>query len=103
MRLQWARRRAAAAPPRAHAPMSAISAMPQNTHSPAAGIGDGPDEPHKGFEGFNYLLEKYKPKYFIHGHIHRSYQMKFKQEYEYNENTKIINGYERYIFEYPDV
>ena len=27
------------------------------THSPAAGIGDGPDEPHKGFEGFNYLLE----------------------------------------------
>lgn len=28
--------------------------------------------------------------------------MKFKQEYEYNENTKIINGYERYIFEYPD-
>ena len=73
------------------------------THSPAAGIGDGPDEPHKGFEGFNYLLEKYKPKYFIHGHIHRSYQMKFKQEYEYNENTKIINGYERYIFEYPDV
>ena len=72
------------------------------THSPAAGIGDGPDEPHKGFEGFNYLLEKYKPKYFIHGHIHKTYQMKFKQEYEYNENTKIINGYERYILEYPD-
>ena len=42
------------------------------THSPAAGIGDGPDEPHKGFEGFNYLLEKYKPKYFIHGHIHKT-------------------------------
>ena len=72
------------------------------THSPAAGISDGPDEPHKGFEGFNYLLEKYKPKYFIHGHIHKTYQVKFKQEYQYNENTRIINGYEKYIFEYPD-
>ena len=67
-----------------------------------AGMSDGPDEPHKGFEGFNYLLEKYKPKYFIHGHIHKTYQVKFKQEYQYNENTRIINGYEKYIFEYPD-
>ena len=67
------------------------------THSPAAGIGDGPDEPHKGFEGFNYLIEKYRPKYFIHGHIHKTYQMKFKHEYQYNEYTRIINGYERYI------
>ena len=65
------------------------------THSPAKGL-------HKGFEGFNYLLEKYKPKYFIHGHIHKTYQVKFKQEYQYNENTRIINGYEKYIFEYPD-
>lgn len=72
------------------------------THAPAAGIGDGPDEPHKGFEGFNRIIEKYKPKFFIHGHIHKTYQRNFRYEYRYNDDTTIINGYERYIFEYPD-
>ena len=40
------------------------------THSPAAGLGDGEDNPHKGFEAFVDILDKYSPKYFIHGHVH---------------------------------
>ncbi len=74
------------------------------THSPAAGLGDGEDHVHKGFEAFNELLEKYKPKYFIHGHVHKTYQQKFQREtrYEGYSDTIVINGYDRYVFEYPE-
>ena len=71
------------------------------THSPAAGISDGEDNPHKGFEVFIDILDKYQPKYFIHGHVHLNYSMNNKRECKYKDTT-IINGYERYIFEYPD-
>ncbi len=33
------------------------------THSPAAGLNDGTDMCHVGFEAFNDVIEKYKPKY----------------------------------------
>ena len=42
-------------------------------HSPAYHINDGEDLPHTGFKGFRYLMEKYAPRYFIHGHMHLSY------------------------------
>lgn len=70
-------------------------------HSPAAGLGDGEDGPHKGFEGFIDLITKYKPKYFIHGHVHMNYSKDFKRENKY-EDTTIINGFERYVFEYDE-
>lgn len=72
------------------------------THSPAKGINDGPDHVHEGFEAFVQLIEKYEPKYFIHGHVHKNYQQGFKREHQYNEKTTIVNGYEYYILEYPD-
>ena len=71
------------------------------THSPAAGIGDGDDNPHKGFKVFVDIMDKYKPKYFIHGHVHLNYSINNQREKQYKDTT-IINGYERYIFEYPD-
>ena len=71
------------------------------THSPAFGIGDGEDNPHKGFEAFVDILDKYKPKYFIHGHVHLNYSVENIREREYKD-TIIINGYDRYVFEYPD-
>ncbi len=43
------------------------------THAPAAGLGDGEDLPHQGFEVFVRLLNRYKPRYFIHGHNHLRY------------------------------
>ncbi len=46
------------------------------THSPASGINDGFDKAHKGFVCFNDLLEEYRPKWFVHGHIHLSYDAK---------------------------
>ena len=62
------------------------------------GYGDGDDLPHMGFECFKTLIDKYEPKYFMHGHVHMSYGRKFKRVYKYN-NTTIVNGFERYILE----
>ncbi len=72
------------------------------THAPAYQFNDGVDLPHRGFQVFNELLEKYMPKYFIHGHIHMSYdwRLKRKRECPYNEHTIVVNAYERYEFEY---
>lgn len=72
------------------------------THSPAKGINDGPDHVHVGFEVFNDIIAKYKPKFFVHGHVHKNYMLNFKPEMQLNQDTTVINGYERYIFEYPD-
>ena len=40
------------------------------THAPAFGISDGEDVCHSGFKSFLPLLEKYRPRYFFHGHMH---------------------------------
>ena len=71
------------------------------THSPAKDINDGEDLPHQGFECFRTLLEKYKPKYFIHGHVHMSYGRKYKRIDHY-QDTVIINGYDQYVFDYEN-
>ena len=57
--------------------------------------------PHRGFECFWDLLEKYKPRYLFHGHVHMNYGHEIPREIEYN-GTKVINAYERYAFEIPD-
>ena len=69
------------------------------THAPAYQIGDGEDRTHQGFEAFVKLLNKFSPKYFLHGHVHQSYGRKYKRHRTYND-TLIINAYETYIFEY---
>jgi len=69
------------------------------THSPALGIGDGEDLPHKGFKCFFKILDKYEPKYFIHGHQHLCYGYQPMRVRKYKD-TSVINAYEYYIFEY---
>ena len=69
------------------------------THAPAYGINDGEDLPHRGFEVFKTLMEQYTPKYFIHGHMHKSYG-KPKETIDMYQETKIINAFEKYVFEY---
>ncbi len=68
------------------------------THSPAYRINDGEDLPHTGFKGFRYLMERYAPRYFVHGHMHLSYGRSIKRQDVY-QNTTIVNAYERYIIE----
>lgn len=67
------------------------------THAPAGNINDMDDLTHKGFECFNKLIRKYNPKFFIHGHVHRTYG-NFRRTQTVGETT-IINAYEKYIIE----
>ena len=67
-------------------------------HAPAKGINDSEDLAHNGFSCFRTLIEEYKPKYFVHGHVHVNYGRDFVRESHYRDTT-IINAYERYIIE----
>ncbi len=69
------------------------------THSPAKGLGDGDGFVHQGFPAFNWLLDKYKPKYHLHGHQHLSYGANMERIIKYNDTT-IINGFGYHIFEF---
>lgn len=71
------------------------------SHSPAKGLNDGKDIAHRGFECFLHLMDKYAPKYFIHGHMHRTYGYKIPQTSQYN-NTIVVNAYQHYIIDYPN-
>ena len=68
------------------------------THAPAAGCGDGQDLAHKGFECFTKLIDEFKPKYFIHSHVHLNYGHGIPRILE-RGSTTIINAYERYDLE----
>lgn len=69
------------------------------THAPAYHINDGEDRPHEGFEAFVQILDTFRPKCFIHGHVHMSYSRSHKRESMYKD-TRIINGFEKYVFDY---
>lgn len=71
------------------------------THAPAYELNDARDLPHQGFKVFLALLEKYKPRFFLHGHVHMSYGRKHKRYDKYKE-THVINVFERCVFEYED-
>ena len=68
------------------------------THSPAWHLNDADDLPHNGFRVFLTLMEKYTPRFFIHGHVHMNYGRNIKRQCLY-QNTTVINAYERYIIE----
>ena len=70
-------------------------------HSPAYQLGDGRDLPHQGFQVFRALMEKYRPKFFLHGHVHMTYGRQHKR-YDRYMDTHIINAYERCVFEFED-
>lgn len=71
------------------------------THAAPAGLGDAEDPAHRGFACLLPFLDKYRPQYLLHGHIHMTYNHNIPREIDHN-GTRIINGYERYIIEIPD-
>ena len=71
------------------------------THAPAEGLGDAPDPAHWGFHAFRDFLDKYHPKYMLHGHVHMTYNAMQPRIREYGPTT-LINTYERYVLEIPD-
>ena len=66
------------------------------THCPPKGIGDADDYAHRGFEAFLPMLDKWKPKALVHGHVHMTYGI--SRELRYGD-TRIINAWQRFTLE----
>jgi uncharacterized protein len=63
------------------------------THSPAKGIHEGDDFPHQGFEAFLRLIQWFKPRYMIHGHVHTWDRRKTVHTEYYGTQILNINPY----------
>ena len=68
------------------------------THAPPRHIHDAEDPCHKGFKCFAGFIDKYKPAYFIHGHIHKLFSDDGQRITRVN-TTQVVNSYGYYIFE----
>ena len=67
------------------------------THAPAFGLGDLDTLPHRGFRCFLKFLEKYRPRYMLHGHVHRNYGFKIPATQSYL--AEIINACGAYLLD----
>lgn len=67
-------------------------------HAPMEGIGDAEDIAHRGFASLKRAVEKYHPLYYVHGHVHKSYDFRFQRERQFCE-TKVINAWMSYVIE----
>lgn len=74
------------------------------THAPAEGLGDGQDNFHSGFAVFLRLIDRFSPRYHLHGHQHLTYNIGQKRTMRYRDTT-IVNGYNYCILdmEFPEV
>ena len=68
------------------------------THAAPRNCGDAEDYAHLGFEAFLPFLDKWQPKYLVHGHVHMNYGHNIERETQY-KSTTVINAYERYILD----
>ena len=69
------------------------------THAPARGVGDQPDPAHCGFEIFNRLIDRYHPRFMVHGHVHPQYAALSFQRVRQRGDTQVVNAYKRYVIE----
>ena len=68
------------------------------THAPMAGWSDAPDYAHRGFQTFVNVVERWHPRYFIHGHVHTNYGTSIPRISQKGATT-VVNAFERYILE----
>jgi Icc-related predicted phosphoesterase len=71
------------------------------THAPPRGVHDGEDPCHRGFQAYKRLIDRYQPRYFLHGHIHRRFEHP-DQRVTRIGRTLVINCSGYYTFEYDD-
>jgi len=67
-------------------------------HAAPFGIHDRSDPCHKGFKCFLWFIKKFKPRYFLHGHIHL-YDLQAPRVTVY-EDTTVINVFSNYLLEF---
>ena len=70
------------------------------THSPPLGIHDAEDICHRGFGALLTFMDRYKPRYLIHGHIHL-YRPDATRVTQYKDTT-VINTYGYQVIEIDD-
>lgn len=68
------------------------------THAPPRFIHDAEDRCHRGFRVFRWLIDKYQPKLFIHGHIHAHFESD-EERITTVGSTKIVNCYGYQVLE----
>jgi Icc-related predicted phosphoesterase len=66
-------------------------------HAPPFGIHNGQDRAHIGFRAFLWLMQKFRPRYLIHGHRH-VYNPLETTETQF-EDTLVINAYPYKVIE----
>lgn len=71
------------------------------THAPARGYGDLDDLPHRGFEAFDRLLERTRPLYMLHGHVHMQYG-RIARSLEHPCGTTIVNACGSFTLDIPE-
>lgn len=71
------------------------------THSPARHLGDDTDLAHIGFETFLDVMDRYHPRYMVHGHVHQNYQYNFKRIRQHGD-TIVINAFGYYLLDVPN-
>lgn len=67
------------------------------THATPRHIHDHEDPCHKGFDCYNWFIQKFAPTYMVHGHIHL-YDMREERTGKYYETT-VVNAYSHCIIE----
>ncbi|KPJ76191.1 MAG: hypothetical protein AMJ54_12570 [Deltaproteobacteria bacterium SG8_13] len=70
-------------------------------HSPPRHVRDAEDPCHRGFRSFQWLIRKYSPRYFIHGHIHESFADPADRILTL-EKTRVVNSCGYYLLEIKD-
>lgn len=68
-------------------------------HAPPDLCYDSKDPAHRGFRVFNDLIRRFRPRYFIHGHIHMRYLRKKKRVIKIGE-TYVVNASGYYVLDY---
>ncbi len=67
-------------------------------HAPPKGLGDAEDPAHRGFACFRDLMDEFKPRYFIHGHVHPRYGHHLPRSFPHGETT-VLNAVGCHILE----
>ncbi len=60
------------------------------THAPPRSIHDAEDQCHRGFRIFRTMIERYRPLYFLHGHVHGVFEDPEKRVTQIGR-TKVVN------------
>ena len=68
------------------------------THAPPRHIHDAEDRCHRGFDSFLKLISRFKPRYFIHGHIHAHFTDP-SQRVALVGHTRVINTFAFHVLE----